>query len=95
MAPRVRTVVEYLVFALPVLLFFGGPALRPYLSSESSRKPHTSYNHVESLSLDTSTHGLDCPSHLSSTYVLSREPLIIYIDGFLSALEADHIVDAA
>jgi len=95
MAPRIRTVVEYLVFSLPVLIFFGAPALRPFWSSESSPKPYSSYNHIESLSFDSTAHSIDCPSHSFSTYVLSREPLVVYVDGFLSVLEADHIVNVA
>ncbi len=36
---------------------------------------------------------LSCPSHSYNTYILSHEPLIIYIENFLSASEATHLLD--
>jgi prolyl 4-hydroxylase len=37
---------------------------------------------------------LSCSEHaFKGVYVLNREPLVVYIEGFLSDAEADHVVD--
>jgi prolyl 4-hydroxylase len=36
---------------------------------------------------------LTCPSHAYSTHILSHEPLIIYIEQFLSLEESKHLVE--
>jgi prolyl 4-hydroxylase len=35
---------------------------------------------------------LFCPSHSYNTYILSHEPLMVYIEGFLSPNESEHLV---
>lgn len=36
---------------------------------------------------------LDCPPDAYSTRILSREPLVLYLEGFLSADERRHLLD--
>ncbi|GJN77087.1 hypothetical protein PLIIFM63780_000575 [Purpureocillium lilacinum] len=36
---------------------------------------------------------LDCPPDAYSTRILSREPLVLYLEGFLSADERQHLLD--
>jgi len=35
---------------------------------------------------------LSCPSHTYNTYILSHEPLMIYIENFLSPEESEHLL---
>jgi len=44
-------------------------------------------------SLIASDEPLFCPEDSYKTYIISREPLMIYIDGFLKANESKHLVD--
>lgn len=37
---------------------------------------------------------LYCPEHTYNTYILSQEPLVIYIEGFLRGNESEHLVGA-
>lgn len=36
---------------------------------------------------------LSCPPHSYNTHILSHEPLIIYIEGFLSESESKHLLE--
>lgn len=36
---------------------------------------------------------LSCPSHSYNTYILAHEPLIIYIENFLSESESKHLLE--
>lgn len=36
---------------------------------------------------------LSCPSHDYNTFILSQEPLVIYIENFFGAVESKHLID--
>ena len=49
----------------------------------------TQYN----ASLIASDEPVSCPTHNYNTFVVSRQPLIIYIENFLSPEESKHLLD--
>lgn len=36
---------------------------------------------------------LACPSHSYNTHILSQEPLVIYVENFLSTDESKHLIE--
>lgn len=38
-------------------------------------------------------YGITCPEHGYTTHILSHEPLVIYIENFLSAAESSHLLE--
>jgi len=96
MAPRLRTIVEYALLSIPLYLFVGSPLLKilaPSLFESLGSSNYQSF--VKSESLIIPEDDLVCPPHKLNIRVMSREPLIIYIDGFLNKEEAAHLVDEA
>lgn len=73
----------YVLLYLPLQnMFFGSPV-------DPSNSHGTSYNE----SLVASDEPLSCPTHNYNTFVVSRQPLIIYIENFLSPEESKHLLD--
>jgi hypothetical protein len=94
--PRLTTILEYLLFAVPLYLFVASPLLKilaPSLFGSSGDINYQSFENTDSLVFPDTD--LICPPHSYNVRVLSREPLVVYIDGFLSAKEAEHMVNAA
>lgn len=93
MAFKPSSVVEYALLAIPLYIFAISPLLR-MLSPDSS--PDSSYQSFERTdSLIIPEEDLHCPPTSYKTHIAHHDPLVIYIDGFLSAAEADHLVQLA
>jgi prolyl 4-hydroxylase len=96
MSFRWRTVFEYLLLSIPLYIFVGSPLLKvlapSYFGSDGDAN-YQSFENTDALVFPDSD--LVCPPHPYNVRVLSREPLVVYIDGFLSEKEADHMVKAA
>lgn len=93
---RWRTIVEVAVLAAAIYAFLGAPGLdgRSLLSSSpGSRKAETPKPRGKIESLVYPSKDLKCPEHIYDIHIFSTSPLIIYVDGFLSNEEADHLVD--
>jgi hypothetical protein len=74
----------YFFVYLPISHMLYGTTLKP------SNPNVTDFNfNVSSIASDEP---LSCPPHTYSTYILSQEPLIIYIENFLSKEESVHFL---
>lgn len=88
---RWRTVLEVAAIAAVIYVFLGTPGLNTVLSS-SGKKIETPKARAKIESLVYPEKDLQCASHGYEVHVFSTRPLIIYIDGFLSDEEAEHLV---
>lgn len=96
MAPSLGTVFQYLLLSIPLYLFVGSPLLKITAPSYFAIDSITDYPSFEkSDSLVFPEDDLVCAPHAYNVRVLSREPLVVYIDGFLSKKEAEHLVNVA
>ena len=83
--------IGYIFALLPIYVFLYLP-LQHMLSGsrdDLSKFRGTTYN----ASLIASDEPLSCPPHSYNTFVVSHEPLIIYIENFLSSEESKHLLD--
>jgi prolyl 4-hydroxylase len=74
----------YLFVYLPASSMLHGAALTP--SDRDISKSSFNFSSIASDEL------LSCPHHRYTTHILSQDPLIIYIEGFLSADESAHLL---
>lgn len=81
--------VLYVLAGAPLSSVFGGP----YSGGEGSAAADTSVEKFENLVIPE--RNLACAEHaFKGVHVLSREPLVVYIEGFLGEEEARHVVSA-
>ena len=88
-----RLGLEYLLPFAFILFFASGP-LKDFIYGKSASSTLTTH---EAPRLDTEKlvlpeKDLSCPEHTFQTHYLSTDPLVVYISGFLSKEEADHLV---
>ncbi|KAI3336476.1 hypothetical protein HD806DRAFT_7263 [Xylariaceae sp. AK1471] len=89
---------SYVVAGLAFLLFFYDP-LTKYLTAgqEPRRLPHTPRPRINEslLAIDTGneTALLSCAPDAYSVHILSKAPLVVYIENFLSLDESKHLLD--
>lgn len=96
MAPRTRTVLEYAFISIPVYLFVLSPLLKTIAPSFFGNTASINYQSFElSDSLVIPNQNLTCPPHKFNVRLLNRDPLIVYIDGFMSETETAHLVNEA
>ena len=89
------TMFPFVVAGVALLLFFYNPLQeyfsagpRPYASS-----PRPAINE-SLLAIDAPNEGLpNCPSDSYSIHILSKGPLVIYIENFLSTAERELLLD--
>ncbi len=93
---RWRTVVEVGVISAIIYVLLGAPGLKSSPQAQTLRKteiePPLAQAKAESL-VYPDVFNLKCPEHKYNIHVFSATPLVVYIDGFLSEEEADHLVD--
>ncbi|CAK4031643.1 related to oxidoreductase, 2OG-Fe(II) oxygenase family family [Lecanosticta acicola] len=88
---RYRTVLEVAVISLVIYFLLGAPGL-----SSIKDGPHQAHDvpqakaKVENLVYPSQN--LQCPRHDYAMHVFSADPLILYVDGFLSSDEAEHLI---
>jgi hypothetical protein len=91
------TFLQYAVFAAVAYVLAGAPFLSSILSGTSlgagevKKEKQYSYEKIESLM--TPDPELVCEEQGYKVHVFSREPLVIYLEGFLSEEERRHVVD--
>jgi prolyl 4-hydroxylase len=89
---------SYVVAGLAFLLFLYDP-LTKYLTAgqEPHRLPRTSRPRINEslLAIDTGneTVALSCAPDAYSVHILSKAPLVVYIENFLSLEEREHLLD--
>jgi prolyl 4-hydroxylase len=89
------SLIQYAFFAAIVYILAGAP-LSSLISDASSastqRDGNIGQEKLENLVIPEKN--LTCVNHAyKGVYVLGREPLVVYIEGFLSDEEASHVVD--
>jgi len=90
MALSVNSVVQYSVFGIFAYILAGAPLLSIFSSDSGAVKTQLSFDQAETLVFPEK--GLECPEHKYAVHILSKEPLVVYIEGFLSHEEAEHVV---
>jgi prolyl 4-hydroxylase len=83
--------IGYIVALLPLYMFVYLPISHMIYgtSKNPSNQQITNFN----TSFIATNEPLSCPSHNYNTFVLSHEPLIIYIENFLSPDESQHLLE--
>lgn len=83
--------IGYIFALLPIYVFLYLPVQHMLSDSrdDSAKFRGTAYN----ASLIASDEPLDCPAHSYNTLIVSRQPLIIYIENFLTREESKHLLD--
>jgi len=89
-----RLGLEYLIPLAFLLLIAGGPIQQLLFGDRTSSLLSTNEAPVlDAEKLVVPDANLACPPHSYETHILSTEPLVVYISGFLSNTEADHLVE--
>jgi hypothetical protein len=84
------TMLGYALALIPFYLFVYVPVSQ-MLYGPSQKPPSTSVANSNASSI-ASDEPLSCPRHSYTTHILSQEPLIIYIENFLSTDESAHLL---
>jgi hypothetical protein len=91
MVPRLSTTIQYLFIGAIGYILAGAPLSRS-LFSASKQDPTEGISLEKGASLVIPEDNLTCPHHAYNVHILSRDPLVIYIQSFLSNEEAEHLV---
>ncbi|KAF8849363.1 hypothetical protein BDZ45DRAFT_237363 [Acephala macrosclerotiorum] len=79
------------IAALPLLyVFVYLPISNSYFRTSPSPQGHVA---ILNSSLIADDLPLSCPQHSYNTHILSQEPLIVYIESFLSSDESKHLIE--
>lgn len=98
----VSSVVQYAVLALLAYVLAGAPLQQILFSSSDSRSTSRYGTQGENVGMSPQKlealvfpdKDLSCPEHkFGGVHVLSREPLVVYIEDFLSTAEANEVVE--
>ena len=90
---RWRTILEVAVISLVIYLILGTPGLSISPKITSTGESDVPVSRAKAESLVYSEKNLRCSKHESNTHIFSTRPLVMYVDGFLSESEANHLVD--
>jgi hypothetical protein len=90
MTLSISSVVQYTVFGVFAYILAGAPLLSIFSSDSGVVKTQLSFDQAETLVFPEKV--LKCPEHKYAVHILSRDPLVVYIEGFLSHEEAEHVV---
>lgn len=87
---RYRTIFEVAAISIILYIFLGYPGL----SNKDTQKetPQVQPSKAKAGKLVYPSKNLKCPPHEYKVNVFSTSPLVIYVDGFLSDAEADHLI---
>jgi prolyl 4-hydroxylase len=80
----------YIVALLPLYVLVWVPLSGIIFGT--SQKPSDRQNVVFNSSFVATDEPLSCPPYNYNTFILSQEPLIIYIENFLTTEESAHLV---
>lgn len=96
MALKLSSIVEYLVLSAMFYIFVLSRLLRTYLPFHILESQESSYQSFEKTdSLVIPDPDLVCDPHNYNVHILSREPLVLYIEGFLSQDECEHLINVS
>ena len=92
--PKWRTAVEVATISIVIYIVVGAPGLSSLgLGTHGGVQQDVPVARARIESLVYPDKDLVCPDHKYDVHVLASEPLVLYIDDFLSDEEADHLVD--
>lgn len=74
----------YVLVYVPLTNILFGGGIKRQLEEASSLQLNSSFI--------ATNDPISCPKHSYNTYILSHEPLMVYIEGFLSLNESKHLV---
>ena len=90
---RWRTILEVAVISIVIYVFLGTPGLKTPAQHEPSVEEDVPVARAKAETLVyPDMMNLKCAKHELDMHVFSTDPLVIYIDGFLSDSEAQHLV---
>ena len=89
---RYRTILEVAVIAAVIYFFLGTPGLSNSGTSDESSITTVPKARAKMENLVYPSKNLECERHEYTTHIFSTSPLIVYVDGFLSNEEADHLI---
>lgn len=90
---RWRTILEVAVISVVIYVFLGAPGLKTQPQHEPSNEEDVPVARAKAETLVyPDMMNLKCAKHQVDMHVFSTDPLVIYIDGFLSDAEAQHLV---
>lgn len=92
MAPKVSSIIQYVLLGALGYILAGAPLSRFLFGSLSERSHQEELSFEKSESLVIPEQNLSCPHHAYNIHLFSKEPLVIYIESFLSDEEAEHLV---
>ncbi|KAK3726053.1 hypothetical protein LTR37_000201 [Vermiconidia calcicola] len=92
---RWRTILEVAVISTVIYVLLGTPGLPASFTGKSSSNKEIPISRAKTESLVYPSKDLSCPDHDVDIHIFSTSPLIIYIDGFVSESEAEHLVEAS
>jgi hypothetical protein len=79
----------YIAAILPLYIFVYLPVSNTLFGA--SQKPSAGFTQFNS-SFIAANEPLSCPTHKYNTHIISQEPLVIYIEDFLSPDESTHLL---
>jgi prolyl 4-hydroxylase len=99
--------IGYFIALLPFYIFVYTPLstkYSDYLPNLQHLSQSPSYSNIVPFSFNESFIAIEdpevtgpqagmCPEHTYKSFILSREPLVIYIKGFLSESESEHLLE--
>ena len=89
---RWRTIIEVAVISAVIYVILGAPGLSAWSSSLSIQEEAPVVQaKVESLVYPDKD--LKCSEHKFDIHILGTNPLVIYIDSFVTESEAQHLID--
>ncbi|EME87641.1 uncharacterized protein MYCFIDRAFT_26183 [Pseudocercospora fijiensis CIRAD86] len=90
---RYRTILEVAAIAAVIYFFLATPNLStPGSNAENVASPAVPKARAKVENLVYPSKTLKCERHDYSTHIFSTSPLVIYVEGFLSGEEAEHLV---
>ena len=89
---RWRTIFEVAVISVVIYIFLGAPGL-PSQGGESTVQDDVPLARARVESLVYPDKDLKCSRHEFDAHIFSASPLVVYLDGFLSDGEAEHLID--
>lgn len=86
-----RTVLEVAAISIVIYILLGAPGLSSTkIEPATTSDVPTAKAKVEHLVYPSK--GLQCPRHDYDIHIFSTNPLVLYVDGFLSNAESDHLI---
>ncbi|KAL2255094.1 hypothetical protein VTK26DRAFT_4148 [Humicola hyalothermophila] len=84
----------YLLALFPILFFFSDPILRLFSPSPPKihRLPQPELN-PDLLAVEGDVSNYTCPPNPYTVHIYSREPLVLYIENFISPAERAHLLE--